>query len=743
LGDTGRRGSIRFGVYELDLDRRQLLRDGFRIHLQPLPFKILTVLAGRAGQLVTRDEIQSEIWPGEVAGDFHARLNFCIRRIRESLDDDADHPRYIKTIRKDGYLFIAPVELKNGGNSRDQPDFTIANRDRNTGEANVAHETQSMFELPGTPFSGGKAPAAIARPHTLIRRGAWLALAGFALGLAGYAVFYLRPPTAQPQLSNATQLTHDGRPKVGLTTDGQRVYTTEEMAGQWQLVQIPISGGAATVIPTPFEASPVDDISTDGSKLLVEAYNGRPSPRDLWIVPASGGEPQRVGNVRATCAAWSPDGARIAYGTSEGLWVSDAGGVSPRKIASFPGAVPEACRWSPDGRRLRSSIYYPDSNNTKLVEVSSDGSRILTLSRSLGEASGFGSFGWSPDGADFLFWSARRLYRSTGSLSRVSQILGLSPTLSLHATAIETGVLTPGYFCFTPSGNKLLALDTTVPRYQFVRLQTSTRTMEPYLPGLSASYANFSHDGRWMAWVDMDDDTLWKSRADGSERVQLTTPPLEVQLPRWSPHDKTIAFMALTHGRPWQVFLVPPEGGRPRALVSTKEGQGAPTWSPDGERLMFGHVECEIVNNRPVEVFNLKKQTLAHLPDSYGLRTARWSPDGRYAAAMNPVRNELLLFDFRTRRWKVAARQVTGDQIEWSQNSRYIYGFDPNVRDPYLFRVRVADMAYQRVCSLKKVALMGDVNWFGFAPDGSLVLAYAAYGQEIYAFDWSSGARPK
>ncbi len=735
LAETVRKGSIRFGTYELDLDRRQLIRDGVHVHLQPQPLKALALLATRAGQLVSRQEIQNEIWPGEAAGDFDARLNFCIRRIREALNDDPDHPRYIKTIRKDGYLFIAAVELPNGPNPFLPQSTPNGEPASSVYGASGVRESPAADELNGAPGVKGEAPAVTASRQVIYRK-IWLAWP--VVAAAVLAAIYFWTPAPRPYLSHPVQLKHDGREKDGIATDGQRIYTTELVGGQWELVQIPISGGTPTVIPTPFAVTPVDGISPDGSKLLIEAYNGHVlSQRPLWVMPAAGGTPQRVGNMMVYSAAWSPDGARIAYGTSEGLWTSDPDGGNARKIASFPGAMPIGCRWSLDGRRLRSAIYYPNSNQTQLEEMSSDGTRIRTVSSLLGEESEHGSIGWSPDGAYFLFCSAGRLYRSAGSLNPGGLRLDFLQVPGLHASVIETGVLRPGDFCFTPKGDKLLALRARDYHTQLMRFQTSTGAMAPYLPGLSAIDADFSRDGRWMAWVDVEDSSLWRSRSDGSHRVQITAAPMNVELPRWSPDDRTIAFTAHSPGHPWRVYVLSAEGGQPHALVTTEEGQGAPTWSPDGQRVMFGHVDCEIRNDCPVEVFNLKTQTLSQLPGSKGLRTARWSPDGWHAAAMNPVRKELWVFDFRTRKWKVAARDVTGDQIEWSRRGHYIYSFDPDIKDPYLFRVRIADMAYERVGSLKNLALMGAVDWFGIAPDGSLILSYVEEGHEIYAYDWN------
>ena len=103
---------LRFGVFELNLDAEELRKDGTPIKLPPQPVKILALLASRAGQVVTRDEIQKEIWGDETYVDFEHGLNQCIKQIRTALNDNADKPLYVETIPRRGYRFLAPVVSK-------------------------------------------------------------------------------------------------------------------------------------------------------------------------------------------------------------------------------------------------------------------------------------------------------------------------------------------------------------------------------------------------------------------------------------------------------------------------------------------------------------------------------------------------------------------------------------------------------------------------------------------------------
>lgn len=107
-------GVIRFGVFEIDPKNRELRWRGARVELQPQAFRLLVLLASRPNELVSREQIRSELWPEELcsrAGSLDSRLNFEIKKIREALGDDADHPRYVETVRKSGYRFVAPVQV--------------------------------------------------------------------------------------------------------------------------------------------------------------------------------------------------------------------------------------------------------------------------------------------------------------------------------------------------------------------------------------------------------------------------------------------------------------------------------------------------------------------------------------------------------------------------------------------------------------------------------------------------------
>src|SRR5580692_1811118 len=101
---------VRFGVFEVDLKASELRKHGFRMKLAEQPFQVLALLLERPGEIVTREELRARLWQGDTFVDFDHGLNNAVMRVREVLLDSSDHPRYIETIPRRGYRFVAPVE---------------------------------------------------------------------------------------------------------------------------------------------------------------------------------------------------------------------------------------------------------------------------------------------------------------------------------------------------------------------------------------------------------------------------------------------------------------------------------------------------------------------------------------------------------------------------------------------------------------------------------------------------------
>src|SRR6202790_1197308 len=102
---------LRFGTYEVSLHSGEVRKAGLRIRVQQQPMKLLEMLLERPGEVVTREELQSRVWPNESFGDFDQGLNIAVGKLRSALEDSAENPRFIETLPKRGYRFIANVSV--------------------------------------------------------------------------------------------------------------------------------------------------------------------------------------------------------------------------------------------------------------------------------------------------------------------------------------------------------------------------------------------------------------------------------------------------------------------------------------------------------------------------------------------------------------------------------------------------------------------------------------------------------
>src|SRR3974390_2512815 len=173
---------IRFGVFEADLRARELRKAGVRIRMQEQPFQILAMLLERPAEVVTREELQKRLWPGDTFVDFEHGVNSAVARLREALGDSADSPRYIETLPRRGYRFIASVDGKPiapaNGKAAD-----------GNGAGTTVRESGSETEAPLPQQSGGADPS----PRRSLRR-FWPAWAALVLALAGASSYlYLHP----------------------------------------------------------------------------------------------------------------------------------------------------------------------------------------------------------------------------------------------------------------------------------------------------------------------------------------------------------------------------------------------------------------------------------------------------------------------------------------------------------------------------------------------------------------------
>ncbi|HYL96745.1 MAG TPA: hypothetical protein VET69_13155, partial [Terriglobales bacterium] len=262
----------------------------------------------------------------------------------------------------------------------------------------------------------------------------------------------------------------------------------------------------------------------------------------------------------------------------------------------------------------------------------------------------------------------------------------------------------------------------------------------PYLGGISAGEVEFSRDGKWISYISYPDDILWRSRPDGSERMQLTFPPMRAALAHWSPDGRQIAFSAITPGRPWKVFLVPRDGGGSAPLTAENESETDPTWSADGKYVAIGR-QATGQQHSYIDVFEVATRKASRLPGSQDLFGPRWSPDGRAIVAISQDNTRLMLFDLQKQSW----REIAGGlgligYITWAPDSRSLF-FDTLFSSaPAFYRLRVSDGELTRVVDLKSLRTFpgqfGPGAWTGLAENEIPLFVRDISSQEIYALDW-------
>ena len=561
-------------------------------------------------------------------------------------------------------------------------------------------------------------------------------LAGIAVAATILAfLLWLRTPSTSARVVASEQLTSDALPKSSLVTDGARIYFSEEKGGQFLLQQVSTAGGETAPLTTPFASADIFDISPDHSALLITSEaGGTQTETPLYQLPIPAGSPRAVGNVRAHSASWTPDGQSIIYGNGSDLYQVHPDGSQSHKLLTLPGAAMNL-RFSPDGAWIRFTLQDPENNTSELWEVTPAGKKLRrVLPEEWNQPSQECCGSWTRDGKYYFFESSR------GNSHNIWALAGSDPVLGRRDQAPQQLTAGPLAFLFPIPGNdgkKLFVVGQQL-RFELQRYDQSVRHFLPYLNGISAGELDFSREGKWLTFVNYPDHTLWRSKLDGSERTQLTYPPLQAHLPHWSPDGAQIAFMASQPGQPWKLYLISSQGGTPRALTKEGVNESDLTWMPDGKSLVFGHMpwlQYANASESGIELLNLLTGKISALPGSEGLFSPRVSPDGRYVAALTADSKKLMLYEFATRQWSPLA-QATFAYNNWSHDSRYVYLEDYSRGDD-IVRVSVHGGPLQVMQSVKDVPRGSDpwASWLGLGPDDAPLLMRDQSTQEIYALD--------
>ena len=327
---------VRFGLFELDLETRELRKSGVKIKLHEQPFQILAMLLERPGVLVTREELQKKLWPADTFVDFDLSLNSAVKKLRQALNDDSENPRYVETLYRRGYRFIGPVNGSNGF-SADPADLLQSAASNGLSEPVLTRTTH---------------PRSISNRRFVI-----YGAAAFLLIVAAVAGYRLTP-SQPPRVVGFTQITHDGLFKTNLFSDGERLYFSELQGDRFVVNQVSAAGGETSSLPTPFANAGILGVAPNGSALVVVSFQGTGGDSKTWSLPLPSGPLRRIAEPRFDSVAWSPGGSQAVFSDGGQIFLAKSDLSEPRKLAA-PGGYISNLSFSPDGRRLRSTCRWP------------------------------------------------------------------------------------------------------------------------------------------------------------------------------------------------------------------------------------------------------------------------------------------------------------------------------------------------------------------------------------------------
>jgi serine/threonine protein kinase/Tol biopolymer transport system component len=612
-------------------------------------------------------------------------------------------------------------------------DLQRLRRDADSGQFSASSLQVSASARPSVSSAASRpvAPPAVERSSSKSSSRAWLAAVAILALLLATLPFLLRSSAGLLEIGTSAQITNDGRGKVLAGTDGSRLYLqyASSLAGNSSPIgQVSTSGGDVVPISAPTLSMQILGVSPDGNSLLVSDQPGTAFDGPLWALPVLGGMPRRLADAMGHAGAWSPDGSRLVYAKGNELFLAKGDGTESQSLAPMSG-WPANLLWSPDGSALRFTLKDQKTNATALWEVSAAGKNPHELLPDWHNPPSECCGVWTADGKHFLF-------SSQGSIWELPEKSGL-----LRKTGSEPRQLTSGPLAlFSPlpgkDGKKLFVVGRR-RRGELIRQEPGSDHLAPFLNGISVEHLSFSNDGRWVAYVSFPEGTLWRSKADGTERQQLSSPPLYASLPRWSPDGKQIAFFSVTPGKPPRIYVVSAEGGSPQELLPDDDhAQADPYWSPDGSALIFGSAYASAAVG--IRILDMKTHALTTLPDSQDLFSPRWSPDGRYIAAVRGDSQNLLLFDRSKQKWSEAIEGRNVAFPNWSRDSKYIY-FLSWPENPGVFRMHLGDSSVARVLDLRDFRPTGYwEDWLGLDPRDAPLLLRDTGLQDVYAFDVTS-----
>jgi Tol biopolymer transport system component/DNA-binding winged helix-turn-helix (wHTH) protein len=579
---------VQFGPFEADLHTHELWKFGTRIKLVGQPFEVLAILLSKPGELVTRDALRERLWPGDTFVDFNHGLNAAVNKLREALSDSADNPRYVETLPRRGYRFIAAVTR-----SSNIP-ATVASEPVPQPETSVRVKEPPCFEIPT--FAGVEEQEEQAVPKNRRRWyfAAAIVVAAFVFFHAAIWLFnqvstiagardrytagqHIRPLTTVSAETSEPSFSPDGN-YIAFRVEGSKPQeggVFVKAVGSDQMVQVTKNAGDCCPAWSPDGQTLAFSRFTENEFQIYTVLLAQ-TPDGAWKVGAekklntSGITPRR-GEV-----AWSPDGKTLAFSGGAGIILLNPTDASAHRLTEPP---PLAEDWgpsfSPDGKR----VLFVRSRDTGFSEeimtipvyggsvarVASEPARIL------------GPPQWSFDGQSVIFASDRN---SHPALWRVS--LTDEAPIAINDSGWYPAVSRKGYKLAYQRVTRSLNVweMSLVEKQKHILIPSTSETDQGPGPQLSP-------DGTKIAYMSDRSGTMeiWVSDQDGRNPLQLSAIG-SAGTPRWSPDGQSIAFDARTKNGVY-IYTVTLREGVPKLLVGDTRENICPSWSPDGKWVYF------------------------------------------------------------------------------------------------------------------------------------------------------------
>jgi Tol biopolymer transport system component/DNA-binding winged helix-turn-helix (wHTH) protein len=563
----------RFGAYDFDSSSGELCKNGLRLRFGGQVSQILHALLSSPGEIVTREELRTLLWPDGIHVDFEHNLNKAVNRLREILGDSAGAPRFIETVPKRGYRFVAPV-LKIDEQDRPAP--------RLIQPAAGMREGSRRWIVPAIAI--------------LTVAGIGLAILAMQKRSSGELLAPI-PVTSLPGRETSASQSPDGRQMVfvwdGSAGDNLDIYRME--IGQQN--------------PTRLTDHPARDYSPrwspDGRQI---AFMREIDPRTalVLVMPAEGGTPRQIGSVASPPQGYTSHAIprRALTWTPGSDWIITADSTGPDSpyglvaISVSSGAKRELLAAPAAGRGFASPLVSSDGSEIAILQggVAHTASTLLlgTLDGSLRVTTQPRRLPMEFPWVDSLTWGPG----NRGVLVSVASTLDGQRVLQFYPTNSKAPEALPGV------GSDAVEPDylRSTGRLIFTRLDSRKSSIwsfspdaRPALPRqLSASTssnmdADASPDGTWVAFRSLRSGkpAIWISRTDGSALRQLADIGAESYgNPRWSPDGRRIAFHARLQGKS-QLYIGATDGKNPIRTGDPAANSIFPTWSRDGKSLYF------------------------------------------------------------------------------------------------------------------------------------------------------------